>query len=84
MQRIILRLNAKVRCQIKNYPQDTFGKAMKYVDEHFTEVLSLESASEALFLNKNYLSDLFSKRLVDIPLTQDTSTAQVEQFRRRD
>ncbi len=63
MQRIMYQLNINNGHQRPEHPSDTLGKAMQYVDEHFTEYVSLSVVADALFVNKNYLSDLFGKRL---------------------
>ncbi|MCM1188053.1 MAG: helix-turn-helix domain-containing protein [bacterium] len=41
---------------------DTFEKAVAYIDEHYLEAITLDSVAKALFINKNYLSHLISKR----------------------
>ncbi len=43
--------------------EDTFGRALQYVDDHLEENFSLEEMANALYLNKHYLSDLFTKKL---------------------
>jgi len=63
MQRITDQLDTKNEAQRTERPLDTLGKAMQYIDEHFTEYVSLSVVADALFVNKNYLSDLFGKRL---------------------
>ena len=37
--------------------------AMDYVNNHYSEDISLSSVAEAIHINKNYLSELFSKNL---------------------
>lgn len=47
----------------KVYGEDSLGRAMQYIDEHLDENFSLEDMAAALYLNKHYLSDLFTKKL---------------------
>ncbi len=39
------------------------GRAVSYIEAHYNEPLQLENVAGVLFVNKNYLSDLFSKSL---------------------
>ncbi len=39
------------------------GRAMAYIEEHYDVSLPLETVAGALFVNKNYLSDVFSRSL---------------------
>ncbi len=43
--------------------QDSLRSLMKYIDTHITEPLTLERLSKELFLNKFYISKLFSQRI---------------------
>lgn len=63
MQRIKTQLDMREVVKEKVYTNDSFGRALAYIDGNFTAPITLESVSNALFLNKNYLSQLFSKRL---------------------
>jgi len=47
----------------KNYGDDSLGRALQYIDKHLSTSFTLEDMAGALYLNKNYLSDLFTKRL---------------------
>lgn len=61
--RIRSRLMQEDAAKTKTYPNDSFGKALRYIDEHLDSPFSLEEMAGALYLNKNYLSDMFTKRL---------------------
>lgn len=63
MQRIRAQLDAREQPEEKVYTNDSFGKALIYIDGNFTAPITLESVANALYINKNYLSQLFSKRL---------------------
>ena len=66
-QELLLRVRSHLildaPSKAKTYSNDSFGKAMQYIDEHLETQFSLEEMANALYLNKNYLSDMFSKRL---------------------
>lgn len=57
----------KIRERLPAYPvieRNTFlhtQKVLKYIDEHFTEDLSLDDLSSLCFLNKSYLCRLFKR-----------------------
>ena len=61
--RIVRRL--KSRPDLYGVPPrgDLIETARQYIDEHYLESLSLEGVAAAVHANKNYLSDLFSKRM---------------------
>lgn len=44
-------------------PDSLIGRAMSYIEEHYDISLPLETVAGALFVNRSYLSDLFSKNL---------------------
>lgn len=52
------------------------GRALSYIDEHYNVSMPLESVAEALFVNKSYLSDLFSKT-VGMTFTQYKNTVRI-------
>ena len=52
------------------------GRAMSYIGEHYNVSLPLESVAGALYVNKNYLSDLFSKSL-GMTFTQYKNTVRI-------
>lgn len=47
----------------KTEKQDSITKAIKYIDAHFTEQITLETVAEHVYLNATYLSQMLSKRL---------------------
>ena len=49
--------------------QDSITRAIAYINEHFTEPITLESVAEQVFLNMTYLSQMLSRRL-GVPFTQ--------------
>lgn len=49
--------------------QDTIACAINYINDHFTEAITLESVAEKVYLNMAYLSQALSKRL-DMPFVQ--------------
>lgn len=52
------------------------GRAMSYIEEHYNVSLPLETVAGALYVNKNYLSDLFSKSL-GMTFTQYKHTVRI-------
>ena len=52
------------------------GRAMNYIEEHFDVSLPLETVAGVLYVNKNYLSDLFSKSL-GMTFTQYKNTVRI-------
>ncbi len=52
------------------------GRAMSYIEEHYNVSLPLETVAGALYVNKNYLSDLFSKSL-GMTFTQYKNTVRI-------
>ncbi len=80
-QKLLLRIRSSLDQQApartRTYSNDSFGKALQFIDEHLEEAFSLEDMANALFLNKNYLSDLFSKRLGQT-FTQYKNTQRID------
>lgn len=62
MDSVILKLDRSSRSEQENYPDDLIGRAMSYIEEHYNTSLPLDEVATALFVNKNYLSDAFSKK----------------------
>ena len=52
------------------------GRAMSYIEEHYNVSLPLETVAGALYVNKNYLSDLFSRSL-GMTFTQYKNTVRI-------
>ena len=52
------------------------GRAMSYIEAHYDVSLPLETVAGALYVNKNYLSDLFSKNL-GMTFTQYKNTVRI-------
>lgn len=52
------------------------GRAMSYIGEHYDVSLPLETVAGALYVNKNYLSELFSKSL-GMTFTQYKNTVRI-------
>lgn len=63
MARIIFALGDSEDQPPEAFGDDSLGLAMRYIGEHYQASLSLETVAGALFINKNYLSELFSKKL---------------------
>ena len=67
VQKLMERVCTKLKSRPDLYGVPTKGDlietAQQYIDEHYLESLSLESVAAAVHVNKNYLSDLFSKRM---------------------
>lgn len=73
MEKILAKLNAQ---ESESYPCDLLGQVLQYIDEHYMISLPLDQVAEKFFLNKNYLSDLFSKRM-GMTFTQYKSKVRV-------
>ncbi len=58
-------------------PDSLVGRAMSYIEAHYNVPLQLENVAGALFVNKNYLSDLFSKSL-GMTFTQYKNTVRIK------
>ena len=52
------------------------GRAMSYIEEHYDVSLPLDKVAGALYVNRNYLSDLFSKNL-GMTFTQYKNTVRI-------
>ena len=52
------------------------GRAMSYIEAHYDVSLPLETVAGALYVNKNYLSDVFSKSL-GMTFTQYKNTVRI-------
>lgn len=48
---------------VDNTSEDTVAKILIYCAEHFTENITIESVSEALYLSPSYVSKIFSQKL---------------------
>ncbi len=60
MERIVQHLSAK---ETVSYSSDIFGQVLQYIDDHYAVSLPLDQVAEQFHLNKNYLSEFFSKRM---------------------
>lgn len=45
------------------YTDDTFGQMLQYIHTNYHRSLQLEEVADALFVNRSYLSELFSRRM---------------------
>lgn len=63
MRRVCARLQSRPDLYGVPPKGDLIETARQYIDEHYLESLSLEGVAAAVHANKNYLSDLFSKRM---------------------
>ena len=63
MQRVVRQFSGPQEQQETVFMDDSLGRAMRYISEHYMTSLPLENVASALYINKNYLSDLFSKKL---------------------
>lgn len=62
MEQLWEKLDKTNRSLSELHSPGTFEKAIAYIEEHYLEAITLESVAKALFINKNYLSQLISKR----------------------
>lgn len=76
MQRVVRQLGGTPDKQEIMFMDDSLGRAMRYISEHYMNSLPLEDVASALFINKNYLSDLFSKKL-GMTFTQYKNTVRI-------
>lgn len=76
MARVTQKLEGQQAEQYPVFMDDSLGRAMRYINEHYMESLPLENVAAALFVNKNYLSDLFSKKL-SLTFTQYKNTVRI-------
>jgi YesN/AraC family two-component response regulator len=63
MQRILKRLNEKYPRPGVGAQNNTLDAAMVYIEQHYMYDISLNDVAEQVFINKNYLSELFSRKL---------------------
>jgi len=61
--------------------KDTFDYILEYVRTHYADQLSLEELADRFFINKNYLSELFSKR-IGVSFVQYKNTLRLTQAKR--
>ena len=80
MQRVVRQLSGPQGQPETVFMDDSLGRAMRYISEHYMTSLPLENVASALYINKNYLSDLFSKKL-GMTFTQYLSQRRVEMAR---
>lgn len=59
MQKIIKKLEEESPA----YSNDTYGQMLQYIHENYHRSLQLEEVADALFVNRSYLSELFSRRM---------------------
>lgn len=57
-------------------PDSLAGRAVSYIEAHYNVSLPLETVAGALYVNKNYLSDVFSKAL-GMTFTQYKNTVRI-------
>ncbi|MCI9142067.1 MAG: helix-turn-helix domain-containing protein [Lachnospiraceae bacterium] len=62
MEQLWEKLDKTSRLLSELHSPGTFEKAIAYIEKHYMEAITLESVAKALFINKNYLSQLISKR----------------------
>ena len=65
MQRVIRRLSGSVLPMPGSAvsQNSTLETAVSYIEKHYMQNISLQDVADAIYLNKNYLSELFSKKL---------------------
>lgn len=63
MERVAAKLGGEQAVHDTVFMDDSLGRAMSYITNHYMNSLPLEDVAAALYMNKNYLSDLFSKKL---------------------
>ena len=80
MERVTQKLEGQQAEQYPVFMDDSLGRAMSYINEHYMESLPLEKVAAELFVNKNYLSDLFSRKL-GLTFTQYKSTVRIRKAR---
>ena len=76
MQRVAAKLSGEQAVHDTVFMDDSLGRAMSYVTNHYMNSLPLEDVAAALYMNKNYLSDLFSKKL-GMTFTQYKNTVRI-------
>ncbi|MDD5898630.1 MAG: helix-turn-helix domain-containing protein [Clostridia bacterium] len=67
--------------RVRHYSNDAFGRALEYIENNYTSSLPVESVAEMLFISKNYLSDVFTKRL-GITFTQYRHSLRIQEAKR--
>ncbi len=78
MQRVIEKLDS-IAPRRKDAAQtsDVLSRAISYIEENYSQSISLESLADSLYVNMNYLSELFSKRM-GITFTQYKNQVRIE------
>lgn len=66
----------------RRYTDDALGKALEYIEQNYTSSLPVEDVAAMLYINKNYLSNLFSSRL-GVTFTQYRHSLRIEDARHR-
>lgn len=77
MERLLKQLpDTKTGVSNAAAPDTLIGRALSYIDAHYNVSLPLEAVADALYVNKSYLSDLFSKT-VGMTFTQYKNTVRI-------
>lgn len=78
MERLLKLLPASSEKESPEAPasDSLVGRAIKYIEAHYDVSLPLETVAGALYVNKNYLSDVFSKSL-GMTFTQYKNTVRI-------
>lgn len=62
VKRIMERVVGELEKKTPVYSNDAFGQILQYIDEHYMVSLPLDRLAEQFYMNRSYLSELFSKR----------------------
>lgn len=81
MERVCAKLKTRPDLYGVANKGDLIVAARRYIDEHYLESLSLENVAAAVYTNKNYLSDLFSRRM-EMTLTDYRNHLRLEHAKR--
>ena len=74
MERVVDKLSKE---KAPSYSNDVFGRVVQYVDEHYNISLPLDWVAEQFYMNKNYLSELFYKRM-NMTFTQYKNKVRID------
>lgn len=78
VKNVMERVAANVPYREKeSLPDDTFSQVKWYIDENYMQPLSLEKLANQFFLNRNYFSEMFSKK-IGMPFSQYKNKVRVE------
>ena len=76
MGRVVEKLSSQGGAPVHSAQNDSLDAAVRYIEAHYAQDISLSDVSRQIYLNKNYLSELFSKKL-GVTFTQYKNSVRI-------